>query len=269
MLIAESLRLGKIRITGGEPLLRQGLTSLVSQFAKALPETELCLTTNGILLKEHASSLKAAGLHRVNVSLDTTNPETFAALTGGGELSRVKDGIRAAVEASFTRLKINCVLLRRYNRDHLPELAQFALDCGAAIRFIELMPFGQAESVFQIDYMSGLEARHRLSQHFKICGPLSRRGSSTDYLLLDDSRRIRVGFITPVSQPFCSDCNRLRMDNRGYVFACLRSRSGVDLADIIRRKGRQIAKKELLRMFQHKREPQEGWPSRSMVSIGG
>ena len=269
MLIAEAVRLRKLRFTGGEPLLRRDLSSTIRMFAQELPETELCLTTNGLLLSEQAFDLRAAGLDRVNVSFDTTDAERFSELTGGGDVLRVEEGLRAANQAGFAQLKINSVLIRSYNWHHLPNLVRLASKYHATIRFIELMPFGQAATLYRTEFVSGREALNALSQNFGVRGPLTSSGTAEEYLLKDGDRECKVGFITPVSEPFCSGCDRLRLDSRGWVYPCLREEPGIDLRKLVEAKGREMAKSTLIELFQQKQLPSKGWTSRPMITIGG
>jgi cyclic pyranopterin phosphate synthase len=220
-------------------------------------------------LGEQAFELRTAGLNRINVSLDTTDPERFSDLTGGGDVRRVEEGIKAAFQAGFKPLKINSVLIRSHNWDVLPQLVGLASKYQAIIRFIELMPFGQAATLYRTEFVSGREALNVLSQHFGVRGPLKSRGTAEEYLLKDGDRECKVGFITPVSDPFCSGCDRLRMDCRGWVYPCLREEPGIDLRELVETKGREVANSTLIELFQQKRLPNEGWSSRSMISIGG
>jgi cyclic pyranopterin phosphate synthase len=269
MFIARAAPLRKLRLTGGEPLLRRDLSSIIRRFAQALPETELCLTTNGLLLSEQAFQLRAAGLNRINVSLDTTDAVRFSDLTGGGDVLRVEQGIRAAFHAGFRQLKINSVLMRSYNWDFLSKLVGLASKYHATIRFIELMPCGQAATMHRREFVSGREALSALTQHFNVHGPLQSRGTADEYLLTDGDRECKVGFIKPVSEPFCSGCDRLRMDCRGWVYPCLREDPGIDLRELVETKGSQVVESALVELFQQKQFPSEGWSSRSMITIGG
>jgi cyclic pyranopterin phosphate synthase len=185
----------KVRITGGEPLVRRGIVGLCADIAKISGIKELCLTTNGILLEQSAESLAAAGVSRVNISLDTLDPQKFAELTRGGDLSAVLRGIDAAKKAGLSPVKINCVLMRGINDTELAEFARLTDDGTTEVRFIELMPIGPAAALWDEHYIS------------------------SD--IVPKSPRVHV--IDPVSHAFCSTCNRLRLTADGKLKPCLHS----------------------------------------------
>ena len=214
---AVELGIRKIRLTGGEPLVRRGIVDLVRQL-KALPGLrELTLTTNGILLPELAQPLRDAGLDRVNISLDTLDPEKYRRLTRGGELSKALAGIRAAEAAGFTPIKLNAVLLGGVNDDEIPALCALTVDKPIEMRFIELMPIGDAlyfgpEACISVDTV--LERMPQLQPL-----PRGKAGVAKRYAL--PGAVGSVGLITPVSCSFCSECNRIRLTADGFMKPCL------------------------------------------------
>jgi len=225
----------KVRITGGEPLVRKGLVSFIGSLA-ALPNApEITLTTNGLLLSDHAKALKDAGLSRVNVSLDTLQPERFAAITRRGGLDKVLAGLHAAEDAGLTPLKINMVPIRGVNADEIADFARFSLDHPWEIRFIEFMPVSgnldyPPESRFPADDI--LAELARVGELI----PIERTGPSGPARLYRFAQgRGRLGVIPAVSHHFCSECNRLRVTADGRVRPCLFSVDEPDLRTLLRR----------------------------------
>lgn len=219
----------KIRVTGGEPLIRQGVVGLMGELSQLSGLKELCLTTNATHLRRDAQALKDGGVTRVNISLDSLRPERFRHLTRHGDLHQVLDGIRAAQEAGFERIKLNCVALKNYNADEAPELVQFALDEGLDISFIEEMPLGNitdhgraAEFVSSQQLRSSIEATLPLHPTDHDSGGPARYWQVPGY----DSR---IGFISPHSNNFCASCNRVRVTATGRLLLCLGQENSVDL----------------------------------------
>jgi cyclic pyranopterin phosphate synthase len=227
-----SLGVSKARITGGEPLLRRNLPRLVALLANDDRLTDLALTTNGVLLADHAASLRRAGLHRVTVSLDTLDRARFQRLTRTDELPRVLDGIRAASD-HFPIVKLDSVVIRGVNDDELVALVEFARGAGAEVRFIEYMDVGgathwSADRVFPRAAM--LDALHA---HFGPVMPLPNvDGAPADRFRLSDGTI--VGIISSTTQPFCRTCDRSRLTADGLWFLCLYAREGVDLRALVR-----------------------------------
>ncbi len=225
-----------VRFTGGEPLIHPHILDLVSHAAH-LQVGKISISTNGYLLEKLAQPLRKAGLNNLNVSIDTLKSETFRRITRGGDLARVLRGVEAARTAGISRIKINAVLLRDVNGDELPELAAFALERGLDIRFIETMPLGQSgKESLNSRFLSAREAREILERHF---GPLIPVASSRDngparLYRLPDSDSGRIGFITPISENFCSACNRVRLTSSGRLVYCLGSEDGMDLRGLLR-----------------------------------
>jgi GTP 3',8-cyclase len=224
---AIALGVTKVRLTGGEPLVRRGILSLVRALAAAPGLETLAITTNGTRLAEAARSLAEAGIRRVNVSLDSLSPETFARITRGGEVASIVAGIDAAIAAGLP-VKINAVLLAGVNTSGLAQLAAFARDRGADLRFIELMPFDRALPLFaEADALDALRAA----------------GGEVEPLPIDPAqphvRRFAylgavVGCISPVTRPFCGACNKIRLTPEGALKPCLASDVSVDARTVLR-----------------------------------
>jgi cyclic pyranopterin phosphate synthase len=230
-----------IRITGGEPLLRKNLPRLIQRLA-ALPSTaDLALTTNGELLAEHAADLKAAGLKRVTVSLDSLHPERFRELSGGrGDLSRVLKGIEAALAAGLRPLKINTVIQKGRNDRDWPELLAFAREHDLAVRFIEYMDAGNRNGWRPEEVVTSTRLLEEILQHLRATGgpalsaePHAEFGETARRYRFADGRGA-IGFISSVSSPFCGGCTRARLSADGRLYTCLFSGIGVDLRAALR-----------------------------------
>ncbi len=225
----------KIRLTGGEPLVRKELEELVGLLARLPGLEDLCLTTNASLLEEKARALKAAGLNRLNVSLDTLDPEKFRRLTKRGELQKVLDGLFAAKSCGFHPIKINTVVERGVNDDEILALVDFSRADGFAIRFIEYMDVGNAN-----DWTTGrVVSKKEILEIIGARYPLKRVGRedgsapSVDFRFLDGGGD--VGVIASVTEPFCSSCTRARLTADGKLVTCLFSSVGHDLKALLRR----------------------------------
>jgi len=261
--------LGKLRLTGGEPLLRPSLAALVRGLRALLPNLTLALTTNGSLLSQLAIPLRDAGLDALNVSLDTLDPTAFAMLTRGGRLDATLTGIQAAQAAGFARLKLNCVLIRRINGDRLSEIVRWAVRHDCQIRFIELMPCGPGADLFETDYLSADQAVAQLKAEFDYRGPAEREGTAQLHRFVVDNCHVAVGMIAPVSHPFCAGCNRLRMDAHGRLMACLRRENQEDLLEALRRGDEASLFERIESCLKAKGMPGKAWPDRQMVMVGG
>ena len=235
----------RIRITGGEPLLRRELPHLVASLA-AKPITDLALTTNGVLLKAHAAGLRAAGLHRITVSLDTLRRERFRALTGSSDLDAVLAGIEAAAGAGFSPLKIDTVVIRGTNDDELINLLEFARRYDAEVRFIEYMDVGGATRWSPAAVLPRAEMLETIGRHYGGVIAYGEQGSSpAERFLLPDGRTF--GIIASTTQPFCATCDRARLTADGVWLLCLYASGGTDL----RRPLRAGATREEMRQLIH------------------
>lgn len=223
------LGVNKIRITGGEPLIRRGIITLMEQLGALPGLNELCMTTNATHLRQHAQSLKDAGVDRLNISLDSIDPERFRHLTRHGDLSKVLDGIRAAQEVGFKHIKLNCVALKNYNADEVPDLVQFALDEGLDISFIEEMPLGQVNDHGRAaEFVSSEQLRHSIRQRYTLNPTLTDTGGPSRYWQVP-GHDSRIGFISPHSNNFCASCNRVRVTATGKLLLCLGQENSADL----------------------------------------
>jgi cyclic pyranopterin phosphate synthase len=234
-----------VRLTGGEPLLRKNLVELVAAIAGALPGLDLALTTNGGLLRRFAAPLKAAGVGRINISVDSVIPERFSTITRGGNLNDVTAGITAAQAAGFAELKTNTVVLRNHNLGELANIADWALQQGLTPRFIELMPLGEGARVMQ-EHVPWNEMRTALGPVLSD-GPQVRPENRGPAFYLPARSGGRVGFITAVSNAFCDVCDRVRLTAKGEIRACLASPGGVSLRDVLRA---GASNEDMVRMLQ-------------------
>lgn len=227
-----SLGVTKVRVTGGEPLLRRDIDEITAGLA-GIGVEDLALTTNGALLERRAAALKAAGLQRVTVSVDSLHPEVFAAMSDVNvPLSQVLDGIRAARDAGLSPIKVNCVVRRRVNEDGITELVEFARREQLVLRFIEYMDVGSSNGWRLDDVVSGAEILGRIaSVHALEELPADPGAVARRYRLLEGGE---VGVITSVSRPFCGDCTRARLGVDGRLFTCLFASEGLDLRDPLR-----------------------------------
>lgn len=230
------LGIRKIRLTGGEPLIRRGIVELAERLGRIPQLEQLCMTTNGTHLQTHARALSKAGVSHINISLDSINPLNFRRMTRVGNLQNVLQGIDAAQDAGFTSIKLNCVALKNYNTDEIPRLVDFALNKGLDISFIEEMPLGKINGHGRAsEFVSSEEIRAILKPYFdlmaeetekKYSGP-ARYWRATGY-------RNRIGFISPHSDNFCGSCNRIRITATGKLLLCLGHENSIDLRKILR-----------------------------------
>ena len=232
--IAVGLGVRSVRLTGGEPLLRPRLAALVRRLAALTPRPRLALTTNALLLDRHAGELAAAGLDRVNVSLDTLRPERFRAITRRDGLADVLRGLSAAADAGLTPVKVNTVLVRGVNDDEAADLLRFCLDHGYELRFIEFMPLDAGHTWSRPDLVPAGEVLDRLGERWTLTPVAETRGSAPAETWLVDGGPARVGVIASVTQPFCAACDRLRLTADGQVRSCLFARSEHDLRGPLR-----------------------------------
>ena len=227
-----SLGVSKLRLTGGEPLVRKNVMWLIERLG-ALPGLDnLVLTTNGSQLDRFAPDLKAAGVKRLNISLDTLKADRFRAVTRIGDLNKVLRGIDAARAAGFERTKINAVMMRGTNDDEFVDLVRFALAEGLDISFIEEMPLGNIHGR-QTTYISSEETRAQLENHFELLPSTENSGGPARYWRIPGSES-RIGFISPHSHNFCDSCNRVRVTAKGELYPCLGQNDALQLLPVLR-----------------------------------
>lgn len=233
------LGITKLRITGGEPLIREGIIELVQRLGKIPQLAELCLTTNGTRLEKYAQPLKDAGVDRINISLDSLDPERFRKLTRVGDVTQVLQGIKSAQKAGFKRIKLNCVVLKHVNADEVPTLVSFALAEGLDISFIEEMPLGKIDGHGRAtEFISSAELREKIGA-FITLHPMSRdvvedANSGPASYWQATGYDSRIGFISPHSENFCSSCNRIRVTASGRLILCLGQDNSADLKAAMR-----------------------------------
>jgi cyclic pyranopterin phosphate synthase len=222
------LGVDRVRLTGGEPLVRRDLPQLVRVLASKPRIRDLALTTNGVLLADHAAELRAAGLHRVTVSLDTLRPDRFQALTRSDELGRVLSGLAAASAAGFAPLKIDTVVIRGVNDDELGQLLEYGRSVGAEVRFIEYMDVGGATRWSRAAVVPGAEMLERLGRQYGSIEPVVEESSApaVRFRLPDGTV---FGLISSMTSPFCGSCDRSRLTADGMWYLCLYAGVGVDL----------------------------------------
>jgi cyclic pyranopterin phosphate synthase len=225
----------KIRLTGGEPLVRPGVIGLCQRIAALPGLRELVMTTNGSQLHKLARPLAEAGVRRLNISLDSLRPERFRAITRTGELAQVLAGIDAAQRAGFARIKLNVVVMHGRNSDEVVELVEFAVGRGLDISFIEEMPLGQVGRERGESYCSSDWVRERVGEHFDLLDSAEQSGGPARYLRLAGLPDTRVGLISPHSHNFCATCNRVRLTTEGRLLLCLGHEHSVDLRGLMRR----------------------------------
>jgi GTP 3',8-cyclase len=285
-----SLGIEKIRLTGGEPLLRGGLLDLVRETAQlkaAFPARgnpaaalDIALTTNGHLLAPLARPLKDAGLTRITVSMDAVDPETFARITRvPGSFERVRDGIRAAQDAGLGPVKVNCVLLRGVNDSQIEAFAEFSRREQVIVRFIEFMPLEEDRTWTPQTVVPMSEIVARLNAYRPLVALPANNAAETARRFTFDDGRGEIGIIAPVSQPFCGHCSRVRLTSDGKLRTCLFSQTDHDLIGLMRRGGAAVTDADLRTWIRavvrgkearhHIGEPGFLKPSRSMVHIGG
>jgi cyclic pyranopterin phosphate synthase len=231
----ERLGIREVRFTGGEPLLRRGLAGIVARTAALRPRPEISLTTNAIGLERTAGTLRAVGLDRVNVSLDTLRPETFRKLARRDRLPDVLDGLAAAAQAGLRPVKVNAVLMRDLNDDEAAPLLRYCLDRGYELRFIEQMPLDAQHGWKRAEMVTAEEILAALGREFTLTPDDPRqRGSAPAEAFLVDGGPARVGVIASVTRPFCGTCDRVRLTADGQVRNCLFARSESDLRGPLR-----------------------------------
>jgi GTP 3',8-cyclase len=276
-----ALGVQKLRITGGEPLVRKDILTFFQGMKRHLDSgalQELTLTTNGSQLRKYAADLAACGVRRINVSLDTLVPEKFAAITRWGRLAQVLDGIEAAKSAGM-RVKINAVALKGFNEDELFSLVDWCAREGHDLTFIEVMPMGEMGEELRLDqYWPLKDLRARLADRFTLTDLAERSGGPARYVRLEETGQ-KIGFITPLTHNFCESCNRVRLTCTGELYMCLGQedmadlraplRASADNAVLVEAIRAAIARKPKGHDFDYSRQKVQGQVSRHMSHTGG
>ena len=274
-----SLGIEKLRLTGGEPMMRRDIETIIRKLAKLKPAglQDLALTTNGYFLPDRARGLKEAGLDRVTISLDSLKRNVFKQMTGVDVLEKVLAGIAAAKDAGLEPIKINAVIVRGHNEDEVADFAAFAREHNVKMRFIEFMPLDSGHDWAREDVVSGREIHDRINERFPLVKLDVKRGSETSsrYRFADGAPG-EVGIIAPVTEPFCGACSRIRLTADGQIRTCLFSTVEHSLRDVVRSGATRAEIVEFIESVVYKKEPRHYIndadfvaPSRSMSFIGG
>jgi cyclic pyranopterin phosphate synthase len=279
-----SLGIEKIRLTGGEPMMRRDIETIIQKLAQfrnrpndAGSLVDLALTTNGYFLPDRAASLKEAGLDRVTISLDSLKRDVFKQMTGVDVLDKVLQGIAAAKAAKLAPIKINAVIVRGHNEDELPDFAAFAREHDVKMRFIEFMPLDSGHDWSRTDVVSGREIHDRINEKFPLVKLQVKRGSETSarYTFADGAPG-EIGIIAPVTEAFCGACSRIRLTADGQIRTCLFSTVEYSLRDVLRSSATRQEVVEFIESVVLKKEPRHFIndpdfvaPSRTMSFIGG
>ncbi len=228
-------RLGtrRVRLTGGEPLVRRDLPALARRIADLPGVEDLSLSTNATRLARHATELRAAGVSRINVSLDSLRPERFKEITGG-KLEKVLDGLMAARDAGFAPIKINMVAMRGINDDEFEDMVEFCIEHGFTLRFIETMPVGDTgREASSSRFLDLRQVKRQLERRFRMMPGMMPGGGPARYVQVSGTD-LRIGFITPLSQHFCDTCNRVRLSVDGTLYMCLGQSHHFELRPLLR-----------------------------------
>ncbi len=231
--VFSDLGVSRLRITGGEPLVRKNLPQLVSRLNQIAGVDDLSLSTNAVQLKKHAQSLKQAGLSRLNVSLDSLDPINFKSITGG-KLDKVLTGLHAAKQAGFKPIKINMVMMKGVNDHEVNDMVQYCIEHDFTLRFIETMPMGDTGRCATDHYISLDVIKKRLEEKYQLVSGIMPGGGPAKYVQVKGTD-LRIGFITPISQHFCESCNRVRLSAEGVLYLCLGQNDKVELRPLLRK----------------------------------
>ncbi len=267
------LGVARIRLTGGEPLVRKDIADLAQRLTTLPGLDDLSLSTNATLLDKQAMALKHAGITRINVSLDSLKPERFKKITGG-ELQPVLDGLMAAKQAGFTPIKINMVAMKGINDDEFEDMIEFCLKHDFTLRFIETMPMGTTGDAASNHYLDLQTVKQQLANVYNLIPGVMPGGGPARYVQIKNTD-LRIGFITPISQHFCETCNRVRLSVDGTLYLCLGQDDKVELRPLLRQ---GISDKELkavlidaisLKPQKHEFKDKPGQVVRLMSMTGG
>ena len=228
-----NLGVSKVRITGGEPLVRKNALWLFEEVGKLDGLKELVLTTNGSQLESQAADLKKAGVKRINISIDSLQPERFKKITRTGDLNKVLAGLQASIHAGFEGIKINTVLMKNSNDDEAADLVQFAIKQKIDISFIEEMPLGEVDHARESTFVSNTDTLKLLQSKYSLLPSTETTGGPARYWRVANSYT-KIGFISPHSHNFCESCNRVRITCKGELYLCLGQEDKVDLMPLLR-----------------------------------
>lgn len=274
--VMSGMGISKVRITGGEPLVRRGLTDLIARFSRLAGVEDISLTTNGVLLAPQARALFKAGLGRINISLDSLRPDSFASITRANLFGRIREGIQAAVEAGFNPIKLNMVVIRGVNDDEIADFARLTKHSHFEVRFLEYMPLDGYGNWNRSKLVSGAEILERL----RAVGELEKIRSDDRSEVAQRFRlsgcQGEIGLILPVTQPFCANCSRLRVTAEGFIKNCLFGQEEWNLRDLMRAGGSDEEVREMIRLAVMRKKAAFGGldldndrSARNMSQIGG
>ncbi len=266
--VATTLGITKVRITGGEPLVRKGVVSLISDFSKIEGITDIGMTTNGVLFKDFAKELKSAGLNRINISIDSLRADRYKAITNGGDVDDVITSIDYAQSLGF-KVKLNVVIMKGFNDDEIMDFAMETMTSDIDVRFIELMPIGENTKDYNGKYISNEEIKNRFKKLIEI---ENTDGVSVDYKL--PAGKGKIGFINPMSHQFCNACNKIRITSDGMIKTCLHSHGEINIREILKKGNEEELKKCLEKAIiekpkEHQLSDINNAIERNMNQIGG
>lgn len=227
-----ALGVRRVRITGGEPLVRKNVSELAARIARLPGIADLSMSTNAVQLARHADALKAAGVSRLNISLDSLDPARFQAITGG-KLDKVLGGILSAKAAGFHPIKINMVVMKNVNDGDVDGMVEFCIEHGFTLRLIETMPIGDTGRDASRQYLDLQQVKENLARRYKLVPSIMPGGGPARYFRIADTEA-RIGFITPMSQHFCATCNRVRVSVDGTIYLCLGQNDKFELRPLLR-----------------------------------
>ncbi len=232
-IVRESAKIGinKVRITGGEPLIRKGIIELVEKISRIQEIKDIAMTTNGILLKKYANDLKNAGLNRVNISIDTLDKEKYKKITRGGKIEDVLEGVEEAKRVGLVPIKLNTVLIGGFNDHEISDFVNLTKNENIDVRFIELMPLGQASTWAKENFIPNTTVLDRFPELMGLCK--DDKGSPAKYYKLPNGKG-RIGLINPISSHFCSSCNRIRITADGKIKPCLHSNYEINIRSLLK-----------------------------------
>lgn len=261
------LGINKVRFTGGEPLIRKGIVSLINKVSQLKNINDIAMTTNGILLEDMAKDLKDAGLNRLNISLDTLDKLKYKKITRGGNINKVLNGIKIAENIGLTPIKINTVLIGGFNTDEIIDLVELTSK-GIDVRFIELMPIGEARN-FAEDYFVSNDEIIKYIPNLSIVQYKDKSSPAKYYRYKDYPGK--VGIINPISCKFCDNCNRVRLTSSGLLKTCLHSNKEIDLKPYINneKKLKEIIRQSILNKEESHNLEDKKYIDRNMNQIGG
>ena len=268
--LQEHFDIRKVRFTGGDPLVRNGIEDLIVMLSE-LGIPDLAMTTNGQRLGAMSGRLRSAGLHRVNVSLDSLRPEVFRHLTRGGVVQKTLDGIDSALSEGLNPVKLNMVVLRGINEQEVGELLSFAIDRGCELRFLELMPVGYGAELFDKAFVSTASVRQMLESRFELEPLPHALGSSAKRYRVRcaDGREGVAGFISPCSEPFCEACTRLRLTADGRLIGCLAREDGIRIRPLLADADEPALATAVRQALRRKRSDRHFAQPTAMAAIGG